>query len=58
MKNTLSISVEAFSERYLGLPTAVGRITSCTFDILAKDKEVRCKGGLRNTWRVLPEKFF
>jgi hypothetical protein len=32
MKTTLGISVEAFSECYLGLPTVVGRITSGTFD--------------------------
>jgi hypothetical protein len=32
IKNLLGISVEAFTERYLGLPTAVGRITSGTFD--------------------------
>ena len=31
LKTTLDIYVEAFSERYLGLPTAVGRITSGTF---------------------------
>jgi hypothetical protein len=32
LKGLLGITVEAFSERYLGLPTAVGRITSGTFD--------------------------
>uniref|UniRef100_A0A8R7PG21 Reverse transcriptase domain-containing protein n=1 Tax=Triticum urartu TaxID=4572 RepID=A0A8R7PG21_TRIUA len=32
LKSVLNIDVEAFSERYLGLPTAVGRITSGTFD--------------------------
>ena len=32
IKQRLGIMVEAFSERYLGLPTAVGRITSDTFD--------------------------
>uniref|UniRef100_A0A8R7TRA7 Reverse transcriptase domain-containing protein n=1 Tax=Triticum urartu TaxID=4572 RepID=A0A8R7TRA7_TRIUA len=32
LKAVLNIDVEAFSERYLGLPTAVGRITSGTFD--------------------------
>jgi hypothetical protein len=31
MKTTLNINVEAFSERYLGLPTTVGRITSGIF---------------------------
>lgn len=32
VKMLLGVQVEAFSERYLGLPTAVGRITSGTFD--------------------------
>lgn len=32
IKTTLDIHVEAFGERYLGLPTAVGKITSGTFD--------------------------
>jgi hypothetical protein len=32
IKNSLGISVEALSECYLGLPTAVGRVTSGTFD--------------------------
>jgi hypothetical protein len=32
LKQCLGIQVEAFSERYLGLPTAVGRIMSGSFD--------------------------
>lgn len=32
LKNLLGITVEAFSERYLSLPTAVVRITSGSFD--------------------------
>lgn len=32
MKQRLVVSVETFSDRYLGLPTAVGVITSGTFD--------------------------
>lgn len=32
MKQRLGVSVETFSDRYLGLPTAVGVITSGTFD--------------------------
>jgi hypothetical protein len=36
LKQLMGITVEAFSERYLGLPTAVGRITSGTFDHLGK----------------------
>jgi hypothetical protein len=31
LKVQLGIMVEAFNERYLGLPTAVGRLTSGTF---------------------------
>ena len=36
LKAALNIHVEAFSERYLGLPTVVGRITSGTFDYIAE----------------------
>uniref|UniRef100_A0A8R7VBA0 Reverse transcriptase domain-containing protein n=1 Tax=Triticum urartu TaxID=4572 RepID=A0A8R7VBA0_TRIUA len=32
VKQVLTILVETFSERYLGLPTAFGRITSDTFE--------------------------
>ena len=32
VKQLLGISSEAFTKRYLGLPTAVGRITSGSFD--------------------------
>ena len=32
LKQLLNVHSEAFSERYLGLPTAVGRITSGTFE--------------------------
>lgn len=32
MKHALGIFVEAFTERYLGLPTAVGHITSGSFE--------------------------
>lgn len=39
VKQMLGITNEAFSERYLGLPTAVGRITSGTFDHI----EERCR---------------
>jgi hypothetical protein len=41
VKQVLGIQVEAFSERYLGLPTAVGRITSGSFDHIAE--RIRCK---------------
>ena len=36
LKQALGISLEAFSERYLGLPTAVGRITSGTFSHISE----------------------
>ena len=39
VKQMLGITNEAFSERYLGLPTAVGRLTSDTFDHI----EERCR---------------
>lgn len=39
--NMLDIHNETFSERYLGLPTAMGRITSGTFDHI--DERVCCK---------------
>ena len=45
LKQTLGIMVEAFSERYLGLPTAVGRITSGTFDHINE----RCRK-MMNGW--------
>jgi hypothetical protein len=34
----MGIPVEAFSERYLGLPIVVGRITSGSFDHRGKDR--------------------
>lgn len=44
VKQTLGIGVEAFSERYLGLPTAVGRITSGTFDYLSENIQSKIQG--------------
>lgn len=44
MKQTLNIQVEAFSERYLGLPMAVGRITSGTFDHLGERSHGKMQG--------------
>ena len=41
MKTTLNIQVEAFNEKYLGLPTAVGRITSGTFDHISERARAR-----------------
>jgi hypothetical protein len=46
LKQILGITVEAFSERYLGLPTAVGRITSGTFDHLGERIRSKVQGGL------------
>jgi hypothetical protein len=44
LKLTMGIAVEAFSERYLGLPTAVGRITSGTFDHLGERIHTKLQG--------------
>jgi hypothetical protein len=41
----MGIAVEAFSERYLGLPTAVGRITSGTFDHIGERIHNKLHGG-------------
>jgi hypothetical protein len=45
LKNLMGVAVEAFSERYLGLPTAVGRITSGTFDHLGERIRSKLHGG-------------
>lgn len=45
LKATLNIQVEAFNEKYLGLPTAVGRITSGMLITSAKGLEVKFKDG-------------
>ena len=42
LKQSLDIHVEAFSERCLGLPTAIGKITSGTFDHIVD----RCRSKL------------
>ena len=44
LKHALGINVEAFSERYLGLPTAVGRITSGTFDHIGERSRSKMEG--------------
>jgi hypothetical protein len=44
MKQTLGINVEAFSEKYLGLPTAVGRITSGSFDHIGESSRSKMQG--------------
>ena len=36
LKGATGIAVEAFNERYLGLPTVIGRITSGTFDFIGE----------------------
>jgi hypothetical protein len=45
LKTLMGIAVEAFSERYLGLPTAVGRITSGTFDHIGERIHNKLHGG-------------
>ncbi|XP_073353887.1 uncharacterized protein [Aegilops tauschii subsp. strangulata] len=44
IKGTMGIMVEAFSDRYLGLPTAVGRITSGTFDHIGERAQSKMQG--------------
>jgi uncharacterized HAD superfamily protein len=44
MKNKLAINFEAFTERYLSLPTTVGRITSGTFDHIGEVSRSKMQG--------------
>ena len=44
LQATLNIHVQAFSEKYLGLPTAVGRITSGTFDHISERARGKIQG--------------
>ena len=44
IKNILDVHVEVFSERYLGLPTAVGKITSGTFDHIGERSRSKMQG--------------
>ena len=44
LKHTLGISVEAFSEHYLGLPTSVGGITSGTFHHINERSHSKMQG--------------
>ena len=44
LKTVLNIPVEAFSERYLGLPTTVGRINSGTFDHIGERARSKMQG--------------
>ena len=44
LKQILGVLVEAFSDRYLGLPTAVGRITSGTFDHIGESSRSKMNG--------------
>ena len=46
MKTTLNIPVEAFNEKYLGLPMVVGRITSGTFDHISERSRGHMQGWL------------
>jgi hypothetical protein len=50
LKQLLGIPVEAFSERYLGLPTAAGRITSGSFDHIAERTRGRIQGCEKNAF--------
>ena len=45
LKVILGISVEAFNERYLSLPTETGRITSGTFQHLRERISSQLQGG-------------
>ena len=45
LKGTLGISVEAFNERYLGLPTTAGHITSGTFNYIGERVRSKMNGG-------------
>jgi hypothetical protein len=40
----VNIQVEAFSEKYLGLPTAVGKITSDAFEFIADNARSTVNG--------------
>ena len=44
VKQILGICIEAFTERYLGLPTAVGRITSGTFNHIGERSRGKMQG--------------
>jgi hypothetical protein len=44
LKQVLGIAVEDFSERYLGLPTAVGQITSGSFEHIAERIRIKIQG--------------
>ena len=44
VKQSLDVQMEAFSERYLGLPTAVGKITSGTFDHIGERARSKMNG--------------
>ncbi|KAE8804217.1 hypothetical protein D1007_19788 [Hordeum vulgare] len=46
VKLCLNFAVEAFSERYLGLPTVVGRIMSGTFDHIHERIRTKLQGGV------------
>ena len=46
LKAVLNIPVEVFSECYLGLLTAVGRITSGTFEFLRERMRSKLQGGV------------
>ena len=49
LKQTLGILVEAFAECYLGLPTAIGRITSGTFMHINERSKSKMQGWSERT---------
>lgn len=51
VKERLGILVQDFSDRYLGLPSAVGRINSGTFDHIGERARSKIRGWLEN---ILP----
>ena len=58
MKSLLGIAVEAFNERYLGLPTSIGRITSGTFDHIGERIRSKLHGVLKYWFLVQGGKLF
>jgi hypothetical protein len=49
MKAVLDIDVEAFSEKYLGLPTAVGRLTDEAFNYITEAVRAMMNGYAEKT---------
>jgi hypothetical protein len=58
LKLLMGIAVEAFSERYLGLPTAIGRISSGTFDHLGERIRSKLNGGSKRMMSCAGQEVF